>query len=154
MPAAGFYAIESHHIRFGRDGEWYSDGERIANTRIADLFSRSIRRRAEGRYELVAGDERAAIEVEDTPFVVRQIEGDARSGFTVVLNDGTHEPLDPATLAIGADNALYCRVKEGEEEARLLRPAHYTLAGFVRATRDGGFALECAGDVIPIRRRR
>ena len=39
MARAGFYAIESHEIRFGRDGEWYSDGERIANAKIAALFS-------------------------------------------------------------------------------------------------------------------
>ena len=31
------------------------------------------------------------------------------------------EPLDPATLEVGSDNVLYCRVKGGEFRARFLR---------------------------------
>jgi hypothetical protein len=150
MPGAGFYAIESHTIRFGRDGEWYSDGERIANRRIADLFSRCVRRSAQGGFMLQMGDERAPLEVEDTPFVVRQIEGDRERGFTLILNDGTHEPLDPAGLRSGPDNALYCRVKSGEYEARLLRPAHYALAQSVKVGADGRFALAVGGRDYPI----
>ncbi|MGH7822170.1 MAG: DUF1285 domain-containing protein, partial [Candidatus Binatia bacterium] len=126
MARAGFYAIESHAIRFGRDGEWYSDGERIANPKIARLFSRSLRKDPAGAgYLLQMGDERAPIEVEDTPFVVLQLDGDPRSGFVLLLNDDTRERLDPETLRVGGDNAFYCRVKDGEYEARLLRPAYY-----------------------------
>ena len=150
MPAAGFYAIESHTIRLGRDGEWYSDGERIANPRIARLFSRCVRRNPEGGYILQMGDERAPLEVEDTPFVVRQVEGDAQRGFTLLLNDETREPLAPSTLCAGPDHVLYCRVKQGEFEARLLRPAYYSLAEWVRPTPDGGFALEVGGRTHPI----
>ena len=150
MPAAGFYAIESHTIRFGRDGEWYSDGERIANQRIADLFSRCVRRSSQGGFMLQMGDERAPLEVEDTPFVVRQIEGDRERGFMLVLNDGTHEALDPAGLRSGPDNALYCRVKAGEYEARLLRPAYYALAQSVKVCTDGRFALNVGGRDYPI----
>ena len=149
MASAGFYPIESHAIRFGRDGEWYSDGERITNPRIARLFSRCVRRGAQGEYELRMGDERAPLEVEDTPFVVRQVEGDPR-GFSVVLNDDTREHLDPATLRIGSDHALYCRVKAGEHEARLLRPAYYALARWVRAAANGRFTLEVGSRVFLI----
>lgn len=145
MPSAGFYPIESHTIRFGRDGEWYSDGERIANRRIADLFARCVRRAPDGGYLLQMGDERAPLEVDDTPFVVRQVDGCPDRGFTLLLNDGTTEPLDPATLRAGSDNALYGRVKDGECEARLLRPAHYVLAQFIRQRSDGRFALVVRG---------
>jgi hypothetical protein len=144
MATGGFYPIESHAIRFGRDGEWYSDGERITNRRIAGLFSRSVRRSPQGGYELRMGDEHAPLDVEDTPFVVRQVEGDPR-GFTVVLNDGAREPLDPVTLRSGADHVLYCRVKGGEHEARFLRPAYYALARWIRVAPDGRFALEVGG---------
>jgi uncharacterized protein len=150
MPAAGFYAIESHTIRFGRDGEWYSDGERIANRRIADLFSRCVRRNSQGGFMLQMGDERAPLEVEDTPFVVRQIEGDRERGFTLILNDGTQEALDPTGLRSGHDNALYCRVKSGEYEARLLRPAYYALAQSVKVGTDGRFVLAVGGRDYPI----
>lgn len=144
MPSAGFYPIESHRIRFGRDGEWYSDGQRIANRRIAQLFSRCVRRDPKGGYLLQMGDERAPLEIEDTPFVVRQIEGEPGRGFTLSLNDDTCEALDPASLRSGPDHALYCRIKGGDCEARLLRPAHYALAQWVHATPDGGFVLEVA----------
>ena len=150
MASAGFYAIESHTIRFGRDGEWYSDGERIANRRIADLFSRCVRKNPQGGYMLQMGDERAALEVEDTPFVVRQIEGDPERGFIVTLNDGTREPLDPSSLRCGADNAFYCRVKDGECEARLLRPAHYALAQWAEAGADGRFSVRVGGRQFPL----
>ncbi len=152
MARAGFYAIESHEIRFGRDGEWYSDGERIANAKIAALFSRSIRKDPEGGYRLQMGDERARILVDDTPFVVRSLDGDPERGFTLILNDGTTEPLDPATLRSGADNALYARVKGGEE-ARFLRPAHYALARWIEGDERSGFALEVGGRSHPIEPR-
>ena len=152
MARAGFYAIESHEIRFGRDGEWYSDGERIANAKIAALFSRSIRRDPEGGYCLQMGDEKARILVDDTPFVVRTIDGDPRAGFTVTLNDGTTEPLDAATLRFGGDNALYARVKGGEE-ARFLRPAHYALARWIEGDETAGFAIDAGGRRHPIESR-
>jgi len=150
MPTAGFYAIESHSIRFGRDGEWYSDGERIDNRRIADLFSRCVRKDPRGGYMLQMGDEKAPLEVEDTPFVVRQIDGDPEHGFTALLNDGTSERLDPATVRIGADHAFYCRVKNGESEARLLRPAHYALARAIDGDERGGYRLRIGGKTHPI----
>jgi uncharacterized protein len=150
MPTAGFYAIESHAIRFGRDGEWYSDGEHITNRRIADLFSRCVRRAPDGGYLLQMGDERAPLEVEDTPYVVRQIEGEGESDLRVVLNDGSSEALDPRTLRSGEDHALYCRVKHGEFEARLLRPAHYALARFIEVDADGKFRLSLGGSHHPI----
>ncbi len=121
MARAGFYAVESGKISFRRDGNWYSDEERIDNPRIALLFSRSIRQNPDGSFYLQVAEERAPITVEDTAYVVKAVEGDAPSGFTVVLNDEEREPLDPATLEVGRDNVLYCRVKGGTQRARFLR---------------------------------
>ena len=66
--------------------------------------------------------------------------------------DDSSEPLDPSTLRSGADHALYCRVKGGEHEARLLRPAHYALAQWIEP-REGGFAVEIGGHPYPIGKR-
>src|SRR5215470_2338159 len=107
MPRAGFYAVESGKISFRRDGNWYSDEERIDNPRIALLFSQSIRRGPDGKYFLQVGDERAGITIEDTPYVVKSLEDDELGGFLLVLNDETREPLDPAALEVGRDNVLY-----------------------------------------------
>jgi hypothetical protein len=119
----GFWAIESHTIRFGRDGRWYSDDEPIENRRIADLFSRHVTRGEDGGWWLVVGDERARIVVDDTPFVVARVDGTPSSGFTIGLNDGTEEPLDPSSLRVGAEDVLYCDAKAERLAVRFLRPA-------------------------------
>lgn len=143
MARAGFWAIESHTIRFGRDGRWYADQEPIANPRIAELFSRHITRAPDGQWWLVIGDERARIVVDDTPFVVVRVDGSPPEGFTIGLNDGTREPLDPRTLRLGGD-VLYCDVKHGEHSARFLRPAQAELLGHVQPE-EGGFVLPLPG---------
>jgi hypothetical protein len=62
------------------------------------------------------------------------------------------EPLDARSLAIGAGEVLYCRVKAGSEPARFLRPAYYQLADRIAA--DGGeFVLQTATGKYPIGRR-
>jgi hypothetical protein len=145
MAKASFYTVESGKISFRRDGNWYTDDERIANPRIATLFSRSIRRNPDGSFFLQVGDERAAITVEDTPYVVTTVEESADGGFVVVTNDGDREPLDLTTLEVGAGNVLYCRVKAGAFRTRFLRSAYYHLSDHFVADDDGGFALIVAG---------
>lgn len=153
MARAGFYAIHNSHIRFGKDGRWYADGEPIVNQRIADLFSSHVRRSEEGGYMLEIGPERAPIEVDDTPYVVvgvdvQEDEGTAR----LELNDHTVEDLAPASLSIGADSVLYCRVKGGKEPARFLRPAYYQLAPFITESEGGRFELWLGGTAHPLAR--
>lgn len=150
MPRAGFYAVESGKISFRRDGNWYSDDERIDNPRIALLFSKSLKRNPDGGYFLQVAEERAAITVEDTPYVVRTVE-DGPDSFILVTNDDEREPLDPTTLAVGRDHVLYCRVKAGAFPARFLRSAYYHLSGAFRAEADGSFALVAGGRRYPIK---
>lgn len=139
MARAGFYAVESGRISFRRDGNWYSDEERIDNPRIAMLFSRSLHRGPDGGWYLQVAEERAPITVEDTPYVVRTVEQDADGNLATILNDGEREPLDPTTLEVGADNVLYCRVKGGGLRARFLRPAYYHLSRYFEADGDRFF---------------
>ena len=127
MARAGFTAISSGRIKFGKDGRWYSDDEPIPNRAINRLFSRTLKVLPDGRARLELGEDKADVEIEDTPWVVTRVEGDPARGFTVVLNDETREPLDPGGLRVGRGNVLYCRVKHGRHEARFLRPAYYEL---------------------------
>ncbi len=150
MARAGFYAVESGRISFRRDGNWYSDDERIDNPRIALLFSRSIRRNPDRSYYLQVAEERAPITVEDTPYVVKAIEGGEREGFKLVLNDDEREPLDPASLEVGAENVLYARVKGGEYRARFLRSAYYHLSDCIEGDERGGFRLRIGGKRYPL----
>jgi hypothetical protein len=150
MARAGFYAVESGAISFRRDGHWYNDDERIENPRIALLFSQSIRRNSDGSYFLQVAEERASITVEDTPYVVRTIEDDG-GGFVIVTNDDAREALDPASLEVGADNVLYCRVKRGEFRARFLRSAYYHLADHFVSDDGAHFSLLTGSQRHPIR---
>jgi len=151
MPKAGFWAIESHTIRFGRDGRWYADDEPIANPRISALFARHVTRAEDGSWWLRIGDERARIVVDDTPFVVTRVDGGPERGFCITLNDGSSEDLAPASLALGEGEVLYCDVKGGAYRARFLRAAQSELLGHV--THDGErFVLPVPGGVQPIAR--
>ena len=154
MARAGFYAVESGKISFRRDGNWYTDEERIDNPRIALLFSRSIRRKPDGSYYLQVAEERAPITVEDTAYVVKSIEDDGRGGLILMTNDDEREPLDPLSLEVGRDNVLYCRVKSNGFRARFLRTAYYHLSNHVRAGEDGTFSIFVGGRSFPIKMRR
>jgi hypothetical protein len=151
MARAGFYAVESGRISFRRDGNWYSDEERIDNQRIALLFSRSIRQNGDGSYYLQVAEERAPITVEDTPYVVKTVLDDGEGGFTLVTNDDQHESLDPATLEVGRENVLYCRVKNGAFRARFLRSAYYHLSSHFFADSGETFSIVVHGRRYPIK---
>lgn len=151
MAMTGFYAIQNSEIRFGRDGNWYADGERIANPRIAALFSRSVEPCSGGGYRLRVGDETAPIIVDDTPYVVVGV--DIAAAIRVTLNDGTQEQVAAESLALSDDNVFYITVKGGAATARLLRQAHYQIASHVAEAGDGSFVLRVGGREYPIRRR-
>src|SRR5262249_22296085 len=140
MPGAGFYAIHTKTLAFRSDGRWYADDEPVVHERLARLFSRHIRRKPSGGYE-ISLDERyhADVEVEDTPYVVTAVDREADGWFQMNLNDGTVERLDPVSLEIGRDNVLYCCVKGGAERARLLRAAYYQLTAFIEEAAPGRF---------------
>ena len=76
----------------------------------------------------------------------------APGGFTIVLNDDEREPLDPATLEIGADNVLYARVKGGTSRARFMRNAYYHLSPSFEAEEHGGFSIVTRGRRYPLPR--
>jgi uncharacterized protein len=151
MARAGFYAVESGKISFRRDGNWYSDEERIDNPRIALLFSKSIHQNPDGSYYLQVAEERASITVEDTPYVVKTIEDDSSGGIVLVTNDDEREPLDPVTLEVGRDNVLYCRVKGGKFRARFLRSAYYHLSNALIAEDGERVSIVVRGQRYPIR---
>jgi hypothetical protein len=137
MARAGFTAIQSGRITFGKDGRWYCDGEPIPNQAICRLYARAMTVDADGTARLELGEDRARVDVEDTPWVVVQVDGDPRHGFALLLNDGTREPLDPTTLAVGADHVLYARAKPGRHRVRFLRPAYYELMRHAEPDADG-----------------
>jgi len=151
MPAAGFYSIHTSRLTFRSDGRWYADDDPVLHERLARLFSRYLRRKPGGGYEIWI-DERyhADVEIEDTPYVITAVDADAAGDFTVDLNDGTTELLNADSLQVGAKDVLYCRVKNGSERARFLRAAYYQLANFIEEVGPGLFQLRRGGITHPI----
>ena len=123
------------HIRIDKEGNWYYQDLPIINKKIYLYLNQSLAQDPSGRYILSMDGEKCYLEVEDTPFVIQEVCLPSDSGqspsLVIKLNDGTEELLKAATLRVGHDNILYCKVKEGLYEARLLRNAYYQLAGFL-----------------------
>jgi len=147
MPKAGFWAIDpTRKISFGKDGWWYANDERIQNRRINLLFSQHLHKTPTDTYEIVIGRDRVAVEIDDAPYAVTGVQKDTEPRLILQLNDESEEILDPATLSVGAENVLYCRVKNREHLARFLRPAYYQLAAYVQEDPASGLFLIRLGD--------
>jgi hypothetical protein len=151
MARAGFTAIHAGRIRFGKDGRWYCDGEPIANRAICRLYARTMTVAPDGRARLELGEDRAEVEIEDTPWVVTGIEGDPERGFQVVLNDETSEPLELATLRLGPAGVPYCRAKGGRIEVRLLRAAWNELMRHAEPAAGGACVLRAGTRQVALR---
>ncbi len=117
------------HLTINRDGEWLHEGEEITHPGILANLRGDLRRDEVGFF-VQAGPVRIPVEVADTPFVVTRVEPDGET-LRLTLNDGTQEPLDPATLRLTAGEVPYCRIKSGRWEARLSRPAAWELGQLV-----------------------
>ena len=116
-------------IELDREGRFWHDGERVAHPPIERALRSWIARHPEdGRPILTNGWDWCYFRVEDAAFVVDALRVEADGGVTLRLFDDTEEPLDPDTLSIGADGAVYARVKAGRFEARFSRHAQTQLA--------------------------
>jgi len=142
------------HIRIDKEGNWYYQDLPIINKKIYLHLNQCLSREPSGRYILSMNGEKCYLEVEDTPFVIQEVyvspDPSPSPSLVVKLNDGTEEPLQADTLRVGQDNIVYCRVKEGVYEARLLRNAYYQLAEFLQ--QDGQhYYLIIEGTKIPLK---
>ena len=121
-------------MRIARDGTWFHQGNPIARPQLVRLFSRILRREADGRYMLVTPGEMLEIAVEDTPFLAIEMksEGDhADRRIAFRLNVGDPLVVGPANpiRVEDRDNGPHptVTVRRGLE-ARIDRPLFYELA--------------------------
>jgi hypothetical protein len=69
------------------------------------------------------------------------------------LNDGTDEPVDPATIRLGAGDVPYTAVKDHAFEARLNRAAAFQLLQLAEYDEaSGAGTLRVSGGTWPLRR--
>lgn len=124
-------------IVIDREGDWFYRGSPMQRADIVSHLCQHVRRdESSGRYIIQMGKQRCYLEVEDTPLVIasvlydRSAEGQEELLLSIKHFEHT-EPLDPASLWIGEENVLYCKVTGDEIPARFLRPAYYQLAEFI-----------------------
>jgi hypothetical protein len=109
------------------EGRLLHRGEPVTHARTLEVLWRSLERAPDGRYLVRIGRESAYVQVDDAPYAVRGVIGDPAGGApSLLLSDGSREPLDPATLSIGVDGVLRCAVK-GDHAARFGRAAQIAL---------------------------
>ena len=135
-------------IRIMADGRWFHEGGEIKRPAMVRLFSRILRREADGGFVLVTPAEQLAITVDDAPFIAVELrtdgEGDAQTlSFRMNTGDIVVAGADhPLTLRDGPAGRLpYLRVRGGADralEARLARPVYYALAEMALDDASGG----------------
>jgi hypothetical protein len=133
-------------IRVDRSGTWHHEGEVVEHPRLKRAMQSWVRRHPDdGRFILSNGYDWTYFTVEDTPFFVESLRIEP-SGVTLLLDDGTEEPWDPATSRVGDGDALYATVKRTAEggpfEARFTRHAQIALAPLLCFGDDGGVSVQ------------
>jgi hypothetical protein len=129
-------------LSIDRDGRFLHRGEPITHARTLDVLWRSLERVPDGRYLVRVGRESAYVAIEDAPYAIRGVLAE-EAPPALLLSDGTREPLDPATLAVGADGVLRCRVRGGHR-ARFSRPAQIALGLLLEEDPPGSGTLHLA----------
>jgi hypothetical protein len=141
-------------IRLDAEGRFWHAGELVRHPGMQAAFATWIRRHPDdGRYVLCNGYDWTYFQVDDVPHFVRTCASAVSSGAEVLrlsLSDGTEEPLDPASLRLGARDALYCRVKGGAFEARFTPGAQSALWPHLMEGAAGEPQLEVGGRRYPI----
>jgi len=117
-------------MRIDREGNWFCNDQPITNEKVYLYFIQHIVKNGTGKYEVKIKNEACALEVEDTPFVVKHakigMESDPR--VIVFLNDRTTEVLSWEQVWLQGDSQVYCQVKNGEFEARFNRNSQFAFA--------------------------
>jgi hypothetical protein len=162
---ANFPYMDREVIRLTAEGVWLADGEEITHERTVSAFQRNLVPEEGGPgWEIRIGRERKKIEVDDTAFFVRKVEGTPDHGFRLFLTDGTVQELDPKTLQY-RPGRLTCEIRwqrelsaaseknqgsSGRAEARFLRAPYLEILSYV-TQKDGRYWLTLAGITLELK---
>src|SRR2546428_3610260 len=117
-PARLHQLLEQSGMRLDKEGRFWHRGGLVEHARTLAALHQGIHRAADGRWATRIGRDWAYLDVEDAALWLRRIEPSGAS-LRGQLASGEWVHIDPATLAAGADDALYARV--GGERARAPR---------------------------------
>jgi hypothetical protein len=141
--------LKSCEIFVDENADWYHRGNKIFRPEVLEALYSRLSRLPSGQYVLEDGKEACLIDTADTPYVISRVyrEEDASGKESLrfgLKNLSQSEVLDPATLLVGKDNVLYCRVIGAKFPARFSRPAYYQIAEYVDED-SRGFYIELNG---------
>ena len=119
-------------LRLDAEGRFWHEGNLVEHAKLAQAMHGWVSRHPDdGRYILTNGYDWTYFTVEDAPYFVRSVKV-GPDAVLLELSDGTEEPWEPGSTRIGANDALYARVKAGSErgafEAKFTRFAQAQLA--------------------------
>jgi hypothetical protein len=137
-------------LRIDREGDWYDEGVQVTHPGILANLRSNLKKDADGFF--IQTRVRIPVRVDDVAWVVSRIERRGEA-LHAIVNDGTEERIDPATVRLGADDVPYCTVKDGAFEARFSRAATFqllALADYDEASGRG--ALRLGGREYPLAR--
>lgn len=138
-------------LSIDEEGRFLHRGEPITHARTLEVLWRSLRPATDGRWEVAIGRERGYVAVPaGGPFAVRGVTAAPDGSPLLHLPGGEVEPLDPASLRVGADGVLRCTVRRGP--ARFTRAGQVGLAPWLREDPTGveGFFLLVNGRRWPV----
>lgn len=137
-------------IRLDGEGRFWHAGELVEHPGMQAAFATWIRRHPDdGRYVLCNGYDWSYFSVEDAPYLVRGLRS-VPAGLQLGLSDGSEELLDPTSLRLGTRDALYCRVKAGQFDARFTPGAQTALLPHLVEGERGEPLLLLAGKRFPV----
>lgn len=126
-------------------GRFHHEGVLVEHPGLARAFASWIALHPDdGRFILNNGYDWSYFLVEDVPYFVL---GVREQGGTLYLrlSDGSESALEPASLTLGAQGALYASVKGDKFQARFSQSAQLALAPWLVDAENGDIFLEIAG---------
>lgn len=143
-------AFRSIGLALDRDGKLWHQGSEVSHPRLRQAVLRWLDVRDDGRDIVRLDDVRYAyIDVAEDHLRVLGTHWDG-DRLMLALDDGATEELDYASLRVGADEGLRCRVRGGKLRARFTTAAQQV--ALERVDEDGGtIILRAAGTRWPLR---
>ncbi|MEI9940666.1 MAG: hypothetical protein WDO69_25920 [Pseudomonadota bacterium] len=127
------------------EGRFHHDGQLVEHPGMARAFASWIDRHPDdGRFILNNGYDWSYFQVADAPFFVLGLREQA-GRLELSLSDGSESPLDPSSLGLGAQGALYAAVKDGKFRARFTQAAQIALGPWLVLGENGEIFLEIGG---------
>jgi hypothetical protein len=144
LPAPEGRSRESS-IVLDAQGRFHHEGVRVEHPGLARAFASWIARHPDdGRFILNNGYDWSYFQVEDVPYFVLSLR-EHGGALQLLLSDGSESNLEPGSLRLGAEGALYASVKDDEFQARFTQGAQTALSPWLAGGENGEIFLEIAG---------